>query len=123
MKSQMEKFNLEKENYRKENEELEKIRHEVEIKNRELERLSIVARQTENSILILSADGTLEWVNSSFERLNGLSLEEFKKKYGNTIYEVSNNPEIHSIIENCVRTKTTVRYEASNEIENGKVVW
>ena len=123
MKTQVEKFNLEKENYRRENEELERIRHEVEIKNRELERLSIVARQTENSILILSADGTLEWVNSSFERLNGLSLEEFKAKYGNTIYEVSNNPEIHSIIDNCVKTKTTIRYEAANDIGNGKIVW
>ncbi|HET6990498.1 MAG TPA: tetratricopeptide repeat protein, partial [Bacteroidia bacterium] len=123
MKSALEKFNLEKENFRKENEELEKIRREVEIKNIELERLSIVARQTENSILILSADGTLEWVNASFERLNGLTLEEFKKEYGNTIYEVSNNPAIHSIIENCVRSKTTVRYEAANHLENGKVVW
>jgi PAS domain S-box-containing protein len=123
MKSQVERFNLEKENYRRENEELERIRHEVEIKNKELERLSIVARQTENSILILSADGTLEWVNASFEKLNGLTLEEFKKKYGNTIYEVSNNPAIHSIIENCVRTKTTVRYEAANDVGNGQVVW
>ncbi len=123
MKSQVEKFNLEKENFRRENEELEKIRGEIEFKNRELERLSIVARQTENSILILSADGTLEWVNSSFERLNGLTLGEFKRKYGNTIYDVSNNPEIHSIIDNCVRTKSTVRYEAANELENGKIVW
>lgn len=123
MRSEIERAQAEKENYRRENLQLEKMRRELELKNDELERLSIVARQTENSILILSPDGTLDWVNRSFEELNGLTLTEFKKKYGNTIYEVSNNPEIYSIISNCIEGKKTVRYEAANYLDNGKVVW
>ncbi len=123
MHSEVEKATTEKETFRQEKEQLEKMRHELELSNAELERLSIVARQTENSILILSADGTLEWVNTSFEVLNGLSLADFKKKYGDTIYEVSNNPEIRNIIADCIAGKKTVRYEAANILENGKTVW
>lgn len=123
MRSEVDRAVTEKEHYRKQNEQLEKLRRELELNNEELERLSIVARQTENSILILSADGTLEWVNRSFEVLNGLSLKEFKEQFGNTIYEVSNNPDIHKIIGNCIEGKKTVRYEAANYLENGKVVW
>ena len=92
-------------------------------RNAELERLSIVARETVNSILIMDADGTLEWVNTSFERLNGMKLNEFKSKHGNTIYELSNNPDIKNIIQNCIATKTPVRYEASNTLEDGRIVW
>lgn len=123
MQSEVTQANSEKENFRREKEQLEEMRRELELSNEELERLSIVARQTENSILILSADGTLEWVNRSFEVLNNLSLPEFKKKYGNTIYDVSNNPEIRNIISNCITGKKTVRYEAANVLENGKTVW
>jgi len=123
MKSEVERSRLQAEHYQKENAELEKIRREIEEKNRALENLSIVARETENSILILSPDGTLEWVNASFERLNGLTLAEFKKKYGNTIYEVSNNPEVHSIIGSCIASRSTVRYESANYLDDGKVVW
>ncbi len=123
MKSDVEKANIEKEQYKHENAQLEKLSEELESNNRELERLSIVARETENSILILSADGTLEWVNSSFEKLNALSLLEFKKKFGNTIYDVSNNPDIRQIIDGCIAARKTVRYESANYLENGKVVW
>jgi PAS domain S-box-containing protein len=106
-----------------ENKELEKVRQEIEDKNKQLERLSIVACETENAILILDTDGTIEWVNTSFEKLNRMNLAEFKAKYGNTIYEVSNNPEIENIIQNCINSKTSVSYESANVFSDGKVVW
>lgn len=105
------------------NKELEKIKVELEIKSKEFELLSIVASETENAILILDQNGELEWVNKSFEKLNGLNLIEFKAKYGNTIYEVSNNPEIESIIQKCISTKTSVSYESENKLNDGKIVW
>jgi PAS domain S-box-containing protein len=123
MKTEAEKSFLEKEHYKKENKELEKARKEIEIKNKELERLSIVASETENTILILEPDGTLEWVNPSFERLNGYTLEKFKKKYGNTIYEASNNPDIRSIVDHCISSRSSVHYESANKLPSGIVVW
>ncbi len=123
MHLEVEKATSEKEEYRREKEELELMRRELQLNNEELERLSIVARETENSILILSADGTIEWVNRSFEVLNSLTLEQFKERYGNTIYDVSNNPNIRKIINDCVAEKKTVRYEAENFLEDGSTVW
>ncbi len=116
LKSEIEKSYLQ-------NKELEKIRQELETKSKEFELLSIVASETENAILILDQDGTIEWVNRSFEKLNGMNLVEFKAKYGNTIYEVSNNPEIVNIIQKCISTKTSVSYESANVFNDGKVVW
>ena len=105
------------------NKELEKITQILEEKNIELERLSIVACETKNSILILDPNGVIEWVNASFEILNQMNLVEFKAKYGNTIYEVSNNPEIKDIIQNCITSKTSVYYESANSFSDGSVVW
>jgi PAS domain S-box-containing protein len=105
------------------NKELEKIKLELEAKSKEFELLSIVASETENAILILDKDGEIEWVNKSFEKLNGMNLAEFKAEYGNTIYEVSNNPEIESIIRKCISTKSSVSYESANMFSDGKVVW
>lgn len=121
--SEVENATSEKEVYRLEKEELESMRRVLEVNNEELERLSIVARETENSILILSADGTIEWVNRSFEVLNSLALAEFKAKYGNTIYDVSNNPNIRKIISDCVAGRKPVRYEAENFLYDGSTVW
>jgi PAS domain S-box-containing protein len=123
IKSEAEKTLLEKEHYKKENAELDRIRREIELKNKELERLSIVASETENTILILDANGTIEWVNPSFEKLNGCSLPEFKSKYGSTIYEVSNNPLIREIVARCIHTRSSVHYESENKLSNGRIVW
>jgi PAS domain S-box-containing protein len=123
MKAEAEHSYLEKEYYKKENAELEKARLEIQLKNVELERLSIVASETENSILILDPDGTLQWVNPSFERLNGCTLKEFKEKFGKTIYQVSNNPEIKNIIRKAIKSRKSVNYESPNHLDNGTTVW
>ncbi len=95
----------------------------IETKNKELERLSIVARETGNLIIIMDAQGKLEWVNESFERLNSITLEELKKRKCETIFDVSNNPDIRNIIEKCIREKKSVVYESKNTLEDGQIIW
>lgn len=89
----------------------------------EVERLSIVARETDNLILIMDADGTVEWANESFARLNGITIEELKKKKGNTIYEISNNPNIRNIIDTAVKEHRSVVYESLNQNKQGEKLW
>jgi PAS domain S-box-containing protein len=95
----------------------------IQERNTDLERLSIVARETENLILIMGPDGTVEWVNESFARLNGITLDELRRQKGNTIYEISNNPDIRNIIETAVREKRTVIYESLNLNKDGMRTW
>ncbi|NJL15509.1 MAG: PAS domain-containing sensor histidine kinase [Microscillaceae bacterium] len=43
---------------------------------RENEKLALVARFTDNAVLILDSSGAIEWVNNGFERLLGYTLPE-----------------------------------------------
>ncbi|MBL4704021.1 MAG: hypothetical protein JKY54_05845 [Flavobacteriales bacterium] len=52
-----------------------KLAKRLELARAELERLSIVASETENIVLIMDAEGNVEWVNQSFERLNQLTTK------------------------------------------------
>jgi PAS domain S-box-containing protein len=79
--------------------------------NKELEKLSIVARKTNNAIVILDKDGNFEWVNEGFHHLYGLSLEEFIKTAGPNIKTASNVKEINDQIKKCFDEKVPVKYE------------
>jgi PAS domain S-box-containing protein len=46
----------------------------------ELEKLSLVASETINGVLICDPDGKIEWVNEGFTRITGYSLDEVEGK-------------------------------------------
>ncbi|MGZ3885658.1 MAG: two-component regulator propeller domain-containing protein, partial [Bacteroidia bacterium] len=102
--------------------EIEKQSEIIEEKSKALELLSLVASRTDNVVLILDAEGRMEYVNESFVRLNKITLEELRKQ-GETIFEISNNPEIRSIVEDAVTNKHSVKYEALNKIDENTEVW
>jgi ligand-binding sensor domain-containing protein/serine phosphatase RsbU (regulator of sigma subunit)/PAS domain-containing protein len=95
--------------------EIEKQSKIIEVKNKELEQLSLVASKTDNVVLILDADGRLEYINESFEKRNKISIEELKKDHGETIYEISNYANIKEIIQEAVTHKKSVSYESLNK--------
>ena len=104
-------------------EEILKQTKVIEAKNVELERLSIVVRETGNVIIIMDAQGRLEWVNESFEKMNGITLDRLKQLKGETIFDISNNPDIKTIIERCIQERTSVVYESKTTIAESKVIW
>ena len=83
----------------------------------------MVASRTDNVVLILDAEGRLEYVNESFVRLNRITLEELKKNAGETIFEISNNPNIKTIVAEAVYHKKSVNYEALNKVADGVEIW
>jgi PAS domain S-box-containing protein len=96
----------------------------IENKNRVLEQLSLVASKTDNVVVILDSMGRVEYINESFEKLNKMSVEELKKNYGETIYELSNNEHIREIISDAVSNKRSVNYESLNrKVEAGAEIW
>ena len=108
---------------RKQKKVIEKQREVTLEKNKELERLSIVVRETENIILILDSAGNLEWVNDSFVKLNNLTLEEVIAERGEHITTISNNTNVKQILETCRTTKTPYRYDSLNITNQGWRVW
>lgn len=103
--------------------EIEKQSKIIEDKNAALEQLSLVASRTDNVVLILDAEGRLEYVNESFVRLNRITLEELKKNVGETIFEISNYPGIKTIVAEAVYYKKSVSYEALNKVAEGVEIW
>jgi PAS domain S-box-containing protein len=85
---------------------------ELQDKNLELEKLSIVARETQNSVLICDLNGKMEWVNDGFTRLLGYTLEEYIEIHGNDIILSSSNPEIIETIKKSIQEKTFAVYES-----------
>ncbi len=60
--------------------------------NKELQKLSIVVRNTDNAISIFDAEGNLEWVNRGFSKLYGFDFKEYVKN-GKKYNQALRNPE------------------------------
>ena len=90
--------------------------------NTELEKLSIVASETDNGVIICGPNGTLEWINQGMVRLLGYSLEEWKKR-GKTVQEISHNPNIKEKVNKSIFSKQTTTYEALNITKDGRKLW
>jgi PAS domain S-box-containing protein len=90
-------------------------------KNKELERLSIVASNTNNGITITNAHGDISWLNEGFVRLYGWdSSEEFLEKKGRSIYDASGltRAEISSYIEQAVDSKESIIFQSFKELKD-----
>jgi PAS domain S-box-containing protein len=110
--------------------EIEKQKNEIELKNlqlqiinRELEKLSIVARETDNAIMIMDATGKFEWLNDGFIRLNGYDLQSLVSERSDNLLEYSKNETISTFFNDCVNNKKTVIYEADVCRKDGSVFW
>jgi hypothetical protein len=70
---------------------------EFEIINTELEKLSIVASETDNSVAIYDNEGRLEWCNTGFEKLYETKINELiKNSRDNIKYIIPNDLVIRS---------------------------
>jgi PAS domain S-box-containing protein len=90
---------------------------------KEMERLSIVAKQTENAIMIMDADGNIEWVNEGFTRMYGYTYEEFTQTLGSHIRQTSFSDAIEDRLHKVQKMGQPVFYEALNITKDGKSIW
>jgi len=109
------------------NEVIERITlqtEELKLKNKELNKLSIVASKADNSIIITDENGNITWVNDGFIRLSNFNLEEAtgnnvllffsgKNTDANTLKEINT-----SIQESVSFSGELLRYK-----KNGKSFW
>lgn len=90
---------------------------------KDMERLSIVATQTDNAIMIMNPNGDVEWINDGFTRMYEYTFEEFLMIRGDNILKTSFSSEIKERLERCIRTKQPVYYEAINVTPSGRKIW
>lgn len=105
--------------------ELQAEKEKVERANIELERLSLVASETDNAVFILDAAGNLTWVNAGFTRLTGFSMEEMfaMRNGGKDFLDTSSDPRVKERLEHAVRENISVQYESELPSRSGQKIW
>jgi len=96
---------------------------ELKIKNQELAKLSLVASETDNAVLIFNDHFELEWVNEGFTKMTGFKQDEFIKQRGSNLSNITMNKRINEILKECVEEKKSFIYEALMQSKTGQEIW
>jgi len=112
---------------RKQNEQIRNKNLEIKQKtehlgkvNKELEKLSIAASQTDNAILILNKNGDIEWINDGYTRLYEATLDEIINEEGKTIFDISDHPDIKTIFNKAISENKSQIYDVIHDSKSGK---
>lgn len=116
------KIMLEKQVKERTKEVLEKQK-EIMIQAEELEKLSIVARETDNAVMIMDKNGNFEWINEGFTRMFEYSYEQLISEVSKNIIGKATSEEIRELVNKCFNEKKTVSYELKTKTRSGKNFW
>jgi len=90
----------------------------------EIEKLSMVVKETDNAIAVFDSNADLEWVNDGFVKLFGYTMSEYIEANGSSkIWEMSSNQNIRDTLKNVIAEKQTLEYETINYTKQGKKFW
>lgn len=103
--------------------QVEERTQEINEKNKELEKLSIVASETDNSVLIYDENYNLEWLNEGEIKNFGYTLDQIYKEFGRNIIDVSFYPKIKEIIKEIEETKESAHYNSKGNRSDGSEIW
>ncbi|UCG28026.1 MAG: PAS domain S-box protein [Bacteroidales bacterium] len=103
--------------------EIKQQAEELKTKNRELQKLSIVASETDNAIIIMDPQGNIEWVNEGVTKLYGYSYEEIVHDLGSNLHDFSAHPDIDKIFLQCTEQKKSIVYIAQDKSKSGELIW
>ena len=100
-----------------------KINKLLEFQNHELEKLSIVASETSNAVIITDKDGRFTWVNDGYTRLFGYTLDEVTGDNVRCLIREENTEEVNNHIKNALEQGETMNYEFEVVSKLGKKIW
>jgi PAS domain S-box-containing protein len=89
----------------------------------EIEKLSLVASQTDSAVMIMDAQEQIEWINEGFTKMTGYILEELKGKNAQFIRDPENDPITALRIEEKLKRCETVSEEIVAHTKDGRKYW
>ncbi len=95
----------------------------LEYQNQELEKLSIVASETSNAVIITDNQGQYIWVNKGYTRMFGYELEEVSGSSQKNIISNNKGSEINNLIIKALETGESVNFEFEAASKSGKKIW
>lgn len=91
--------------------------------NIQLERLSIVARETNNGVLIADNRGNIEWINEGYTNLLGYNLDTLREKKGVNIFFIYKSKNTLDFFRKCKDDKTHVTFASLYEKIDQTEIW
>ncbi len=102
---------------------LNELEIQVKAQTQELNQLSLVAKHTTNGVVITDSDRKIIWVNKSFEKLTGYSLEEIKGQTPKLFQFEKTDPATITRINKQLSENKIVNEEIFNRAKNGREYW
>ncbi|MFM9027531.1 MAG: PAS domain S-box protein, partial [Bacteroidota bacterium] len=100
------------------------ILNRLQQQKQELNKLSVIATETSNSIVITDAKGNITWVNKSFEKMTGYPLSEIEgKKPGLFLQGKNTDKETILYLSRQIREGDSFQCEILNYQKNGTPFW
>ena len=89
-----------------------------------LRRLSLVASQSTNGVIITNKKGEVEWINEGFTRLTGFTLEEIEgKKPGTMLQGPNSDPKVIELMRYHLNKEEPFDVEIVNYTKHKKEYW
>lgn len=90
----------------------------------QLRMLSLVARYTDNAVIITDRTGKIEWVNEGFTRISGYTLDEVRgRKPGEFLQGPATDPATVAAISQALRNGESIKVEIVNYTKQGRPYW
>lgn len=90
----------------------------------ELRRLSMIAKETVNAVIVTDASGKIEWVNEAFITITGYSREEVMgRKPGDFLQGPGTDPETIAYMRGCIAAQQPFSCEVLNYSRQGRPYW
>ena len=97
---------------------------EEKLQQEEFAMLSLVANETDNSVIITNAQGLIEYVNPGFSKLSGYSFEEVRgRKPGEVLQGKNTSPDTKKRIRDNLANRTPFYDEILNYDNRGNPYW
>lgn len=103
--------------------ERKEIEEKLAQKNRDLAKLSVVASETSNIVLIYNARLELEWTNKAFVEIYGYTIEEFIEAFGKTLPKQSQTKDINRVLQECIMKKKSIVFTSATKTKYGDKIW
>jgi PAS domain S-box-containing protein len=94
------------------------------VAERELRRLSLIARETINAVIITNPEGVISWVNDSFTTITGYTFEEvINKKPGALLQGPETDLTTVRFMREMIRAQKPFEVEIINYSKDGRKYW
>ncbi|MTW19776.1 PAS domain S-box protein [Allochromatium palmeri] len=100
------------------------LEEQVELRTQQLERLSQVARQTTNGVIITDTEGRVQWTNEAFTRISGYPVDEMLgRKPGEILQGPQTDPDTIARIRAAVAVQQPFSENILNYTRAGEPYW